>query len=366
MMLVLEKQAPLLYSEFKAIQTPSISTTSEITPEQIAAQLSAIINKKTLTLPDLNVSKEVMHQVLEFMYEKNFDVTSANLSEVCVLSTRFGMEKLMSKCLEVFKQTTFRPENFIEALKKATLESSPFFPMLKTLFMDQLSVIPKDKLLEYTSSMSFEEIMELVKSELTCEEILVWDIAEAWRMAHAYHPQLNELMSHVRLELLHPTVLLSKVREHPHVNPNAYNKALEIVLAHISSPNINIIPKRKWPEVKFALGEFNGKYRGFRMVTPAEVETTSFKTRFNLNYVTCGGIYSMGTFQADYICCSSRQGLISPSNGYLRMHAVVVAKGAYYLIKSLTQGTDLTNLGLGTSIVFNDNAGLFVSEGTVF
>jgi hypothetical protein len=379
---VIQKYAPKLHEEFEKIPDVSVQAipSLDLPPEQMLLKLTSMFikPKKTLKITDLKVSNESLDAVLKSMYVSPVDITPVNCLEVYKISTRFGMETLSTLSLEVFKKTLKTETLLVDYQKIRTDPTSPMpiVNMYQEALISNLSFLPKDQVLDFTSKLGFALMLSIIESDaLKCTEDLVYEMVERWTDANQQTDQNNELMSKVKLELLSNELLLSKVKANDlFINPSTYLLTLERRLT-------NPVPAglfRFKTNTIFALGKLDQSYLGYRLTTNTEVAEEKFKKLFKEQYDIHQGVYCLDSFDADVVCCHSYRLTLNGGN-WLR----VVSKQAkqHNPVKFRTSGHDeeetqdkIGTIGAdgttfvgshkvdGKGIPVKDNTGLFVKE----
>jgi hypothetical protein len=354
---VVQEYAPLLYAEFEKVQPPAVATTTDPTIDQMMASLTNLIsripNRKTLTISDPTISKELVNAILESMYGKPMEITIAVLTSVYILSSRFGMEYLKKNCLEVF-QKSINMQTLVEDYQRAVTEKSPFESIYKSLLTSNLSKIPKDKLLSFTKQMSKMDIVELLTSpSLNVIEDLVWEIIEC-------RSDKADLISLVQLDKLSTQTLL-KVKQH--VTSETYATALE---KHFTCFGHSMYSTPRLGST-FAIGKINGKYPNYHLMTKEEfcANTSSITEHFKNTYTNQKGVYCLEDLPESVVCC---QGYPLMIGGWFIRAIGPNTKDTYVTL--ISRNDDIKNKLIEVSMDMHTGSGygtgLFILDGAVF
>ena len=365
---IVQHHAPLLKTEFEKAPVPALpDPTIDPIISQIFTQLSTMYGsspKKTLTILEPLATKEIVSALLESMYGKPFDVNATNYLEVYPLVSRFGMEKYITECSELLKNS-ITTENVLESILKIQDEKSSSH--LK-LYLENLAitifVIPPEKILEFTSKMNVEVMQELLKSDkLSCTEDFVLDIVENWGKTHDV-ADTKKLMNCVQMEKLMGTTLVTKIKSNPLVDPMEYQKVLESTVISTST-NANI----RTPGMIFALGNPKSTYPGFHLATEKEVLSDKFNELFKMEYTKNKGICCLDSIEAHIIVICDGRGLTLINTSWLiHLKRKVVTKNEH--VQILTSNTPIdshekygtSRLQCGWTPGFDTDIGLFVGN----
>ena len=345
---LLKQSAPLLFKEFEMVSdTLNVSQIEGDNHEQIVANLTLLFSKmnkkKTLTMEDLRISKETVTMVLEYVYGKQITITQLNLGEVYALSTKFGMEKLVAECKKVFT-STITVDTLIEDYLKAVSNNSPLVSMCKIVLMKNLGKLPKDKVLKFCSSLSYDFLLEFLEDEnLRCTEDLRYEIIEEWTKGENFTSShhLPILMTHINLSYLSIQTLVTKAKFNPFIDHGEYTKIVE-QMALKYAPNFSSIELKNntsntdYNGFIFAIGRLHGTYPNYRLLTGSEIEKSTFTQLFAAEYNRLNGIYVLYTHKADIICCEGWSLAIRPSNLWIRLGNKDCLKGSIVELSAST------------------------------
>lgn len=378
---LLKRFTPALYKELEDIPNiahPSLFT--GVSMEQITSNLLTLLSrthhKKILTITLQSVSKETIDAVLGSIYGKPLEITTANLAEVYTLSQRFGIEHIISKCQERYR-SNITTENLLEIYQLALDTKSSFESIVKSTFTTKINLLPKEKVLEFTSKLSYDAITEMITSPLCCTEDLIYEIADSWSKGEncVRSDQPGILMSKVKLEALSVNLLVTKVKDNTTINAKLYLETLESKLLKYASIDINLSSMRDLSYM-FAVGRLKQTYQGYRLITKEEINHIKFQELFTSVYNRFNGIYCLDTFNADIVCCREWSlGLVSCE--FLRFNDGVIKKETIerfttgnlggHLNANDTQERIHTLCVTGApAISVNDNTGLFISDSITF
>src|SRR5579872_3873486 len=145
---LIKKYAPLLHKEIEETPVNPPVTSPELSEvlSNITTLFSKLQNKKSVTLPNISVTKEVISVVFETMYGKPLEI-STNLASVYVLSTRFGMDHLTTQCVEKFRKDSVNLDTLLEDYKKVVTSGSPLVKLWAQVLQENLWYFPEDKLM---------------------------------------------------------------------------------------------------------------------------------------------------------------------------------------------------------------------------
>lgn len=328
---LLKQSAPLLFKEFEMVSdTLNVSQIEGDNHEQIVANLTLLFSKmnkkKTLTMEDPCIAKESVTMILEYVYGKQITITQLNLGEIYALSTKFGMEKLVTECKKVFT-STITVDTLLEDYQKAVLDSSPLVSMYKNELMKRLDTLPKNKVLQFACTLSYDSLLEFLKDEnLHCTEDLRYEIIEEWAKGvncTSSH-NLPTLMTHINLAYLSIQTLVTKVKFNPFINNSEYTKIIEKMALQYAPNFSSVKAKTNTPNTNhngfiFAIGCLNRTYPNYRLLTKSDIEKSAFTQLFASEYHRLNGIYVLDTHRADIICCKNWSLAIQPGNLWLRV-----------------------------------------------
>ena len=323
---LVKKYAPLLYAEFEKESNISLGTMKSestkkvdlneydiIDPEllnSLSALVSKTYHKKVVTICEPAVSVESVDAVLGSIYGKPLDLMKDNLSDVYLLSTKFGICVSVTKCTKFFKQLV-RLDSLMDEFDSAMKTNSPLVPMFFDAFIKVISSIPTDKLLEFVSKLDATMIHKIVTSnDIQADESLIYEMVHAWWKEHNDSSRSRLLMSHVKLELLSVDVLTTKCKTNPLINSDAYQKVLETKLLKFSKDDTNgrrCMVANDSMELfgshMFALGKFGKSYPGYHWITSQEIQSRLFHELFKKQYLKMNGMYCLDDMYADIVCC---------------------------------------------------------------
>lgn len=370
---VIKQHAPALFEEFEKIPNVSLTTSPDAQLDQMLANLTTMLikPKKTLKITDLTVTKETLDAVLKFMYTSTLEVTTANYMEIYTVSIRFGMKELSEKCTEILRQS-LKIDTLLEDSKNAFIMFSPLTKVYLDVLKNNLSVLPKDKLLEFVPILMYETMLEIVSEDSNCTEDLMYDMVDAWYQHNKNLEQAKVLMSKVNLHALSSHFLLTKLKTSPLVDSNMYLSTLEW----------REYERRQDPHLRtkyvFAIGKIDGTYPGYRLMTHDDVSKSSFQSLFKEHYDKNNGVYCVDGFPADVLCCKDYKLTVKTPNG----HWLRISKKnatTYGFVKLNTSCSDITStqtvintISVGDKININSidydanstrvdcNAGLFI------
>lgn len=374
---ILAHHAPKLFSELES--TSTIPLESGADAQQMLSSLTSILTKtlgkKTLMLTDPTLNKEVVHLLLESMYDKSVEITNANVKDVYTVSTRFGMIDVSAQCTEVMTKAIIDTPNetLLESYSKALEEKSFNLQKWENLVAARIAIIPKEKVLDFVSKMSYDGITTFLSfDEFICSEELVYEMADNWCVVNAASddPLKFNVMSKVRLELLTDEVLMTKAKTNPFIKLETYIQSLEKIMSSVkhsrrTSRNVQM----------FALGELHSKYAGYRLVTKEEVEMATFKTTFIRSYNHHNGVTCLDTYDANYICCTTNPIAIL-DNRWMKTDSCPITKDIIVKLRAAHHTSDSFSRNISTLKLSPDlnstksyehhDTGLFVPIGTTF
>src|SRR5579872_2969748 len=132
-------------------------------------------------------------------------VTMTNANDIHTIATKFGMAELTQKADKIRQDSVMATptETFLEAYTKAMETTDPLIQKRwKPALIAKLAMLSQEKVLELTSKMNHNDIIELINSpDVKCEEDLVYEIVAKWCETHdSVEPATKQgLMSHVKL-----------------------------------------------------------------------------------------------------------------------------------------------------------------------
>jgi len=374
---VIKQHAPSLFEEFEKLPNVSLTTLPDAPLDQVLANLTTMLSKpkKTLKITDLAVTKEALDAVLKSMYTSSLEVTSSNHLEIYKISTRFGMKELSEKCIEVLSNS-LRVETLLEDYKNAFLVFSPLAQMYFNMLKTHISVLPKDKLLEFVPTLMYETILELITDNgLNCTEDLVYEMVDAWYQYNQNLEQAKLLMSKVNLQTISSHLLLTQLKNSPYFDTNTYVRALEWRESERKQNTQNRTAR------VFAIGRIDGSYPGFRLMTSADIRKNTFQSLFKEYYDRYDGLYCLDSFPADALCCKDVRLAIETMIGFwLRISEKNTTVGKFVKLRTSRHDTAFTQKMINTITTSNatgsfdhdsngnqvvDNAGLFINETTM-
>lgn len=366
---LVKKCAPLLFKEFEEVHKTSETPAS--LPEQALANLIAALiksQKKTLSISDATITNDVVNVVLESMYGKSVVITLDNLMVVYKLSTRFGMTYLSDQCLEMFKKT-INVETLVGNYQKALEEKSPFENLLKVQLVNNLDIVPKTHLLEFTSKLNYDTVKELVSApDRFCMEDLIYEIIDGWYKSHTgeqLYTEPYELISLVKLERLSVEMLTTQVKYNPLISNTSYTRALELIVkSAVKNHKHSNLSNDHGHNLVF--GKLNGTYQGYRLIINDEVLTEKFRSLFAREYIYFEGLYCIDDIDKGYVC--TRLNNLAWGNGCMYTNKPGI-KGS---IMKLESARDINLLAKTmctshySSNMKNDTIGLFVVDSITF
>lgn len=392
MLIVVEKFASRLFKEFEAdsvtsaVAPPAEPAPSESAPsfdpttDQVASSLSLLISrlhptKKVTTFADPRISKETVNSVLESLYGKNLDITLSNIGEVYVLSSKFGIENLVTKCMTVFEDNT-KIETFLDSYAQALSEDSLTIRLHFNVLLEKLEMLPRDKLLEFIPRLKFESMLEIVKTDkLMCNEDLVYEMTDSWCRVHSNkdnNANAIDLMSHIRWNAVSIDLLLGKIRDNLNIDRKTYVQALESRVKLLSADSSHSRPRSA---NAFAIGKIGGTYNGYRLITKTEVESIQFSKLLCKRYFGKNGISCLDNFNSDVVCCETAPLAVfhnDSSNKWIRLFGSSVKITEYpclscsSLMKEPITPEILNTIHISTDSIrpswSEHNTGLFVSN----
>jgi len=360
---LIKKYAPLLHKEIEETPVNPPVTSPELSEvlSNITTLFSKLQNKKSVTLPNISVTKEVISVVFETMYGKPLEI-STNLASVYVLSTRFGMDHLTTQCVEKFRKDSVNLDTLLEDYKKVVTSGSPLVKLWAQVLQENLWYFPEDKLMEFVAKLSYDDLFKLLNNPtLESYSDRMYELIVHWNSVNGDTSKMASLLGLVKLENLSIDILTTKVKHNPFVSQEAYINALEMQLN--SNHRVNGLTR-----TMFGIGRLNGYYHNYRLLTKAEVETSKFKDLFVKTYTKFKAIYCLDTFGADVVCCVTHP-LIVMDGWWLRMEndAVDVAKGTMVQLSATNRTAKETLENISTIVVgvreiysSAQNTGLFV------
>jgi len=366
---VLEQYAPSLYLELESQATIPQTTPLDLTPEQLIASLNTLLNKKTLTISEPKITKEIADGVIESIYGKPMDITSSHLLGIYILSTRFGMKDLSTQCIDTFKKN-IKLETLLADCQKALDENSSMKALLFSTVIDNLDIFPKEKLLDFTNKLCKTDILQLTSSDqLSCSEDLVYEIADSWFKIHLD----PTIYSHIKLDCLSPHILVSHVKRNPQIDHSTYLKVLEEnYIKSASYKRGGIARKNKY---RFAIGAYRASYDGYHLITKKEVETSKFRELFKSEYTRLKGIRSLvNDYAVQLVCCQDYNlgATRVTCKNYLKGSHRKAYTNQFFQLETSCNLPETFFVELDTIYVTNDNAntvddntGLFVSNDVI-
>src|SRR5579872_1686048 len=359
MLIVVEEFAPGLFKEFQADSvTPAEPTPSTDPTDQVASDLSLWISKlqpakKVTTFADPRISEEILEAVLESLYGKTLDISLSNIGEVHVLSTKFGIESLVTKCLTVFKDNT-KLEAFLESYAQALSEDLLTIKLHFSVLLEKLDHLPRDKLVEFAPKLKFESVLEIVKTNtLTCDEDLLYELVDSWCKVNTSkdnNANALTLIRHINLDALSVDLLLTKAKDNVNIDRNSYVQALESKLRFLSA-DFSSSASRSCGS--FAIGKINGTYSDYHLITAKEAQSPSFLKLFNEHYFDKSSIRCLDNFTADVVCCTTNPFAVK-ENSWVRLHDAKLKKHEYTYLKFSTHEDPILPVHLQTIHVSRD------------
>ena len=313
MLIVLEKYAPVLHAEFLTVESASDIALSKSVLDPVMAHITTILDKlyqkKTLllTIAEPAVSKEVVDDVLESMYnEKSPNVTSTNYQEYYIIGNRFGMDDLAKKCIQICKES-IKIDTFLgDYHQKLVVGTNPvFLKIYQEYFCNNLQIFPKEKLMEFVREQSYETMLNLVQTLSECNfQYLVYELIDCWYKVTTDLAHVTEkafyLYAHVKLEKISAELLVTRIKENNLIPQETYLKALEASVL----TNKSIMDLDKNFHI-FVLGKMTGTYENYRIITKSEALTTKFKDLFKSENIIKKGIYAIDDINGNIVCCES-------------------------------------------------------------
>jgi len=376
--------APGLYDEIDKITVtePSVPIFSpEMTADVALTKFTEILTKKTqkktLTISEPSVSKDVVGAVFESMYGKPLEVSTVNLNEMYILGIKFGMQSLIQKCTDIIKKLS-STDVLLDSYQKAVVAKSPLLSHYQNAFMSMMTLFLKEKIFGITRQLDYAALIEFLKSDkLTCSEDYVYEIIEDWVRGNNIgltQTQTKELYSLVKLELLSVDFLMTRVKGHIHtyVDHDAYVKAFEESAMRFIRDKQPCTTRTVI--MLFAFGKHEGLYQGYRQVTKEDVNNPTFKQALQKQYVKYNGLHCLDSLSpADVVCCATGEPIAILDNSWLRFLNKSLEKD--HIVLSNTSQCDVKNVkeSIGTVHVSQqmhkkeaDDVGLFVITQAVF
>jgi|SRR5579872_7487711 len=371
---LLQKSAPLLYQEFQEVKATSnldIQEQQDQVLQNLSQILSSILSKKTLQLTIPNVSGDTSDAVLRSIYGKPIEINTTNVQEIHILSVRFGMKQITLQCEAQFKKS-INLDILLKEYQHAIETKSPFEMILKDLLTSKIQLLPKEELLKFTRNLSYETILELIKTQkLCCTEDLVFEILIDWCTNHVWN---QDLFLHINFEKVSTNML---VQNKKWIDPDAYVKVIEQKLLKLDTTGSFSPPRQSHMEI--IIGQIKQTYPGYRLLTKEEIGNKDFVKLMTDLYIKLDGVYCIDSFNADVICCKDYALGMTNESGYLRLQKINIEKDmivkfrlVYYSESSIWNEQNMTK-GIHKIIATDtmmrhphDNVGLFILDSIKF
>lgn len=304
---IISKFAPGLYAKLpQEAPTETLTSAAPQTPEELALCLSTLfkknVKKQIIKITDLNVGSDFIESALKSLYGHPLNINATNMVDFFMAGINFGITQIIMQCRELLmKQDNCKL--FCDYYLRAIETNSPFLRELTDIYIKTLHWSTREKVLEITSKMPYEELLHLLKSnKLTINEDFIYDIVDNWinsDRSTILPCHRLDIMSCVKLQFLSTDYIIIKVKNNPYVNSDRYHQTLEKILK--STNRDRSLPLFR--NLKFAIGAINKNYEGFRLVSTMDISFNSFRSMFQNEYRMQNGIYCLETFSGDILGC---------------------------------------------------------------
>lgn len=303
------------------ITSQSISTGKDV--------IVSLVSKKVINIEDPFLKKNTVIEVLKFMYGSPLEVNATNVNDVSRVSNTFKIKSLVDKCIFIIKNNP-NYDTLIDDYMKVNIEQSPMKTIYASVLKSCLSGFKKDKILDFTSTMTFEILVSFLESDAECDENFIYDIVMNYCEKNILvNESMEMLFGLINLDKLSGDHLVNKVKNNPHINKEKYYNVLEnYALENKKAPTMAI----------FCFGKIKGIYYGYRLITEQECASPSFVKAFTEYYKKNNGLLSLDNNNAD-ILCNDKHPLCIKGDWYVRLGYSEVTKNKIFQFK-YSNGTE--------------------------
>lgn len=284
-----------------------------------SGKMIVLVSKELFNVDDPLLKSEFVNAVLKFVYGFPLEVTADNATDVFHVSSKFKITNLTKKCTDLLSKD-IKSETLMDDYLKVINEVSPLKGIYETKFKLTMDEYDKDKVFQFTAKLSFDDFHSLVALDVDCNETLIYGIVENY-CSEISDDQLKEkLFSCIKLNKLPGDVLVTKIKNNPHINKEKYYQTLENIAKnhYIRSIYGN----------KFAFGKLRSSYKGYRLVTEEEWKSPTFIKLFGDEYRRNDGLLSLDSFKADIIYNDGYA--IRLDAGHMRLDNKIVQEKLFY------------------------------------